>query len=489
MSDFQLQVSFEEPASTFAFPEDITEAHVAIRGPHDCLTLNRKSGRSQLLAPSETVFGPVAGLADWLIEHWGPILWETQTPFAKNRAVDAGVDVSVPTTVAENAERLSEFGDFEQYIQELETIFPQRLEEWADWQHRHLFGHGCSDLALPRIWIIPEDRFVTLIVDSLPKPAGAPIIFLSPDKTPRRPTVLIVAKNVFQAEAEHFIEQTIERAKSDVSLTRWAKWLEDRWIHARTQEKEPKRRFQWMIGELGTKRVLELQQTHPDIALQLEKILLDCPIVRHKSQFGPIEALIEEYVATRSDTTLSKGRIGWRGFGKGIIETNQPDYVQGYHLARLAREKLELKDRPVRDPAEVLDRFSARLEKECESSLFRVALCAGTSGGGHIVPSSTDSRMKSIPGFRFAVLSGLGRLLWQGRKNRNQALCAAQGDYAMISQSRRANAFAVEFLLPKEVIQGLNPDSHQFLALVEDYGISRSAASWHLRNVNTIAYG
>jgi len=487
-ADFRIHLEFSGSTKKLELPEDVTEAHFAIYANHDCLTLNRRAGRSHLLSASESVFGPVAGLADWFIENWGPMIWESQTPFVKSRDIDVATGPETTSTIRENADEWSDFLEpaFARYAEEMEAIHERLLEVRADWQHRHLLGHGCSDLAIPRILIVPEDRSTVLIVDGLPNGSGAPIDFLSPGNTPRHSTVLVVSKDTFRSEVKQFVEETIRQAKTADDFAPWANWLEERWATALQEEKDPRRRLKWMIGDLSAKRVHELQHSRPDLAISLEKILRDCPIVTDKRELTPVESLIDNYV-TKTSSAVSERKLTWQGFGRGSVDVSQPDYRQGYELARLARKRLGIADRPIRDLSEVLGRFGVNLEKECQSPLFRVAVCASKNAGAHIVPSSNDSRMRNIPGFRFGVSSGLGRLLWQGRSNPSQPICAAQGDHAMISQSRRANAFAAELLLPGEVIRGLNPQSQEFLDRVEAYGVSRSAARWHLHNVNVAA--
>ena len=86
-------------------------------------------------------------------------------------------------------------------------------------------------------------------------------------------------------------------------------------------------------------------------------------------------------------------------------------------------------------------------------------------------------------GSRFAITSALGRLLWQSRSTEKH-ICVAQGDQAMLSQSRRAHAFAAEFLLPHETVENVRPDDFAAIGrLSERYSISRSAAKWHVYNV------
>ena len=64
------------------------------------------------------------------------------------------------------------FRALRQVLQNWDGIQQQDSSEipgFADWQHRHLLGApSCSDLAIPSIVIVPEDRHVILAVDRLP---------------------------------------------------------------------------------------------------------------------------------------------------------------------------------------------------------------------------------------------------------------------------------------------------------------------------------
>jgi hypothetical protein len=93
--------------------------------------------------------------------------------------------------------------------------------------------------------------------------------------------------------------------------------------------------------------------------------------------------------------------------------------------------------------------------------------------------------MQSYTASRFAAASAFGRLLWQARIPGQDLLCGAQGDHAMLSQSRRANAFAAEFLLPATAIEG-GLSEQVVYSLAEQYGISSTAARWHARNVQQL---
>src|SRR5271165_5814733 len=89
MGVFRLNVDFDDIIQGLALPDDLTAADFSISVDDDCLTLNRPRGSRLLSTPtSESVYGPVSGLVDWLIENWSALLWESATPFRKNRIGD-----------------------------------------------------------------------------------------------------------------------------------------------------------------------------------------------------------------------------------------------------------------------------------------------------------------------------------------------------------------------------------------------------------------
>jgi Zn-dependent peptidase ImmA (M78 family) len=91
--------------------------------------------------------------------------------------------------------------------------------------------------------------------------------------------------------------------------------------------------------------------------------------------------------------------------------------------------------------------------------------------------------MAGVAGYSFGVASAFGRLLWRSNIGRQDHVYAAQGENAMLSQSRRATAFAAELLLPAEAIAGLGSNENELWKLSEIYGISRVAARWHWKHV------
>jgi Zn-dependent peptidase ImmA (M78 family) len=87
----------------------------------------------------------------------------------------------------------------------------------------------------------------------------------------------------------------------------------------------------------------------------------------------------------------------------------------------------------------------------------------------------------------FTVVSALGRLIWEARKPDEQTICVAQGDYSILSDSRRANAFAAEFLLPTQVVSSLKPDSQELSEVAAKYGISPEAANLHAIDIGRLS--
>jgi hypothetical protein len=509
MSEIEFRTEFVDSDQDIEIPEDTTLADLSIYVGDDNLTRNRPRDRSRLAQPSESVFGPVAGLADWFIENWMAVLWETHTPFKKNDLGEGSKQRSALPGVKEATSYWSEY--LEDRENEEETLrqrwvegyesarepFEDKLSrnnadlvELADWQHRHLLGHVSSNLALPSIVLLPEGPNIVLAVDRLPRDLDASVDFLGPDKQARTPTLFTVRKTAFKAEAQAFVDGIIERDIGSQRYPEWAKWLKDRWQASLEEEADPKRRLRCMLGEVSASRVESLQSKNEKVLAQgLEQLLLDCPIVTDKSSLGPVEAIVSEFIAKERSSLFANEVAGWQSVGQATISPQQPDFEQGWKLARVVRGRLGIGIKPIKKLKSILDPLDVELQDSKETPLFRAAVCARRQGRAHIIPSSLDPRMESPSAYRFAVVSALGRLLWESRITGSKPICAAQGDHAMLSQSRRANAFAAEFLLPSEAIQGLGPHNPELWRTAETYEISHSAAAWHAYNVATRMLG
>jgi hypothetical protein len=486
MEEMRIAVDFQGEPQDAQSPEDLTAAYLWIYMGDDCLTRNRPR-RPHLAQASDSVFGPIAGVVDWLIDNWGPIHWEMHgSPISSNFTDDPlGLYSSEPERLGDYWDESEDDGpvlsrrpgpEADQGEEELETGLH------ADWLHRHTLGHASSDLALPFMLIIPEDRNVGLFVNSPLARLNPDVEFLGIDGKPRTRGLSVCRKTSFHAAATELINKTLERAASKEEFAYWAIWLRERWEQAQADEENPVQRLKWMIGDVAAGRVEELRVTNHRLADALQHLLFDCRTATKQSELVPAERIVEEF-AFKKD--FSSGEIpSWRGLEQDSISTDRPVYAQGYQLARLVRRKMNLGDGPIVSHARILKRLDVTEEDACNTALFRAAVCAPSKGLAHIIPSSADARLESPSAYRFAMIVALGRLLWQSRISTGP-VCLAHGDHAMLIESRRARAFAAEFLLPREAIEGMSPGSEELSKVAVRYGVSRTLAEWHSRNLGS----
>lgn len=478
MSRLKFEVFWDDPGES-DFAEDYTLADLQVSVDKDYLTLHKRSNRLVHggRTVSKTVYGPVAGLVDWFIENWSYVLWETQTPFKRAKA--RGLREARPPVpgAREAASR------WEDYVLD-DVVRGYDLGRIADWQHRHLLGHACSNLAIPSIVIVPEDRTILVVVDRLPQGS---ITFLGPDKSPRTATSYVIERADFVADVTQFVESVIARVREIGQHAEWAEWMRRRWQDAKEVASSPTTQLDLMIGRIGARRVEGLQQVEPVVASGLKQLLLDCETVNTQGELSPVEEVVRTYVGTNGTGHLSGETAGWEQLTGGAIRTDQPEYIQGYKLARHVRKQMRIGNDPLPNIDDVLKKLDVSLERDWSIPLFRAAACAKRGYQAHIIPSSSDPRMKLKPSRNFAVVSALGRLLWETRNPDERTICVAQGDHSIVSESRRANAFAAEFLLPTQVVSGLKTDSPDLLDVADKYGISHEAANWHALDIERLS--
>ena len=247
MHEFQIFQEFldgHEPE----LPEDTTAARIALYAGDDCLTRNRPR-RLRLGNASDFVVGPAIGVADWLIENWEAVLWEIHTPFRKDLLGAPGSRKPAIPGLNEAFENWNQYIDDDAYSGM--SSEDAGVAAFADWQHRHQLGHAASDLALPSIVIVPEERHVVMSVDRLPNMMQACVEFLGPTGVDRAPTLFVFNKTSFREELKKFVEATLARARSYSEFSGWTEWLTTRWQEAREREENYGRRLRWMRGDLA----------------------------------------------------------------------------------------------------------------------------------------------------------------------------------------------------------------------------------------------
>lgn len=452
------------PGEQHAFgPERATWARLSISLEGLLLTLSHPA---DLYAPPEEatpwVVGPMSGLVEWIADNWLCILWDIPTPFAKNASVS--VQRRPVPGLRDALQGWQHFLDGD--------VSANRL---AVWQHQHTLGHGTSDLALPSIVFMPEDRKVGIAVDHIPPALDPTVRFTAPaaaDAWPSDPVWL--PRDEVAASLRRFVEQTVERAASDPAAKDWAAWLTARWRTALQEADDPAKRRRLMFGEVVAASWRSVEERLGESTPALVGVLFDSPAVRDAAV---LDALAQN-IPTRRNATGP-------GFGLGEVEPTLPPHEQGYRFAARARAHLNMIDEPILDMASALGRFGLGIIPIAARQLFRSAVVS--AGGESRVLYATDSPdFSGVAPTRFAVAAALGRFLSDRGASGAGVFGAAHGTHSRWLQTKLANAFAAEFLLPVQAMRKRGPNSD---LLCDEYGISRSAATWHTRNRFAVEMG
>jgi hypothetical protein len=388
----------------------------------------------------------MSGLAEWLVENWTYLLWEIRTPFPKPAASLGAQDV--PGLADAD-------GGWAQHALEDEGRV-----SLAVWQHRHSLGHAASDIALPSITFLPEENQVGLFVRPAPLRLDPSVQFAGEARTSW------IAKDDFQCALREFVLETVRRAECDESGKTWAGWLASRYQQKEEEAKSEEVRVGLMFGSFVAEQWRSLAgELAPASMAVLRGLLLDSALVQSEE---PFRELLGE--ATRSDT---KTATSWQSVGFDRADGMLPPFEQGYRLAKRARRALSNEDGPVVDLTNALAVFDLTV-REFAYPLFRSAVVTSPQGAATMLVARDPDR--GVAPTRFAMAAALGRLLAEGRPG--QPLGAAHGEQSRWIQTQRANAFAAEFLLPTPALS--RPGDLE--AKCDQYGISRTAARWHMRN-------
>jgi hypothetical protein len=427
-------------------PERSTWASLNIELGGTAITAHRPRG----VAPGDpvvsAVVGAMSGLADWLVENWLPLLWELHTPFTKV----TGDLVRVPT--------LKDVRDG--------NVDCVEYSQLAAWLHRHSFGHGSSDLALPSIVFLPEHRQVGVS-------ARSPAYSLKPTTSfavqwPKEP--VWIPREELTSVLRSFVEATIERARSDSATRGWADWLASRFsdVVARAEDEDVRREL--MFGSFVARQWGQLsKQFGPDTSV-LAGLLSDAAIVDSDAALKTVANV----VAVAKDRPRAQAR--WRNLRQEPGSSQLPPFKRGYRLAERVRQELGLPDRPLLDLPDVLGHFDVGVAKFRGADLFRSACTVASLGGATVHYAEDHDTHGGVAPTRFAIAASFGRLLAEA--SGQSGFGAAHGDQSPYQRTQEANAFAAEFLLPLAAMR----KSTDLAVLCERYGISRRAAERHLSN-------
>jgi len=260
-----------------------------------------------------------------------------------------------------------------------------------------------------------------------------------------------------------FVDDTISRAATDAKTRAWADWLQQRWDAVRVQARQPEVARKWQHGEVVAAQWHMVENRLRDRACALAEVLMDSTPVQDSDTFAWLVGQLETTPRSSAAMDMEPLDVDW-----GL-----PPFTQGYRLAQRTRQVLGLGDRPVRAMEDLFAHFGVTGRAVQARGLFRSAVWT-TESGATLVWAEDDARFRGEDPQRFAISAALGRLLANGLKARNHG--AAHGDQARWRPTQLANAFAAELLLP---IQALERPAN-LAKLSKQYGISQSAAKWHL---------
>jgi hypothetical protein len=391
------------------------------------------------------VVGGMAGLADWIVECWPSLLFDAPTPFPK-----AELRENQPPSTREvlGGQRLD--GEV-------------RLRELGRWEHTHRLGHGSTDLALPSVVFVPEPRHVGVFVGPEPLPSGD-VRFGETSAT------AWISRPALEEALGGFVDATIARARTSAETAEWAEWLDGRWRSQRGSVASPNAQQRLLLGDLQAEYIAERQTDLGERTACLVDATYDLGA-------APIRVLGDVAGAIERTSQAKNGNTRWR------IEdsfSELPPHEQGYRLAREIRSRLDKPSEPIEDLRAALEELGVAVDDIPGGERRFRSLAMAIPGSRPRIFRALDADVGVAPS-RFSILAALGRLVSEATATSPWG--AAYGDYARVLPSKRAGAFAAEFLLPREAIRARG--SADLQKLCEDFGISRSAATWHLHNVTT----
>jgi hypothetical protein len=245
--------------------------------------------------------------------------------------------------------------------------------------------------------------------------------------------------------------------------------MSDRWKSARENAANPAIRRELLYGPFVADVWDELKGKFGERIGVLEGMLLDTHIITKKET---LERLVDE-LEPMSHEKGPNGTGRWTEISTGAIDSSLPPYAQGYALATSARDFLGCRTEPFVDLREVLETLGISLSRSKErSGSFRSAVIAKPDGSARVLHDGVGTSR-----VRFSISAALGRLL---AERTGGYFGAVHGSFSRWEQTRRASAFAAEFLLPRAGLRALDPTDLD--EITEAYGISKSAARWHVHN-------
>ncbi len=399
------------------------------------------------------VHGPLAGLAEWVVECWPWILWEAHTPFPKPSGSVAG-SAAIPT-----------LGDAARFWQSMVPIDSGAL---GAWQHRHTLGHGTSDVAVPPLLFVSDVQHIGVFATEFPPELDPSVRLLVPQTLRRAPAW--VSRDDLAFALKSFVEAVLELARGDAQAQGWSEWLAREFdaIQIESQARENRRR--WLLGPAAAECWHVIEQSYGGLADGIEGVAIDSKEFKSQKELTTTAELLRPRSRRRREGE-------WYSVASDSALPDRRPFEQGYALAHRVRDSLKRPRGPL-DLVETLQRLDIELSEAPATEHFRSAVVHDDTGRARIVFSGDYFREAGLAPRNFAIAAALGRLLAAGGRANGASFGAAHGTQSRWRATQMANAFAAELHAPVGDVRSLASPRD----LVERYGLSSSASEWHFEN-------
>ena len=389
MARLDFSVDWHSPPEDEATgPESVTWAHLGLRVDDVVLTRNRPTAHFVAGEPSEmdTVEGPLAGVAEWVVDHFAEILWETTLPFPKHPSLDGQPSFGIPSLRDAAAWWGSVSGQVDR----------ARL---AAWQQRHTLGVACSQLALPSLVFVPEAGRIALFASAAPEQLDPNVRHILPQEVRE----FWLERDDLRTTLRQLVDGVLDAAKASASHQTWTQWLEKRWLKARELEQADEYRRRLRFGkttaQLWQDRIVALGST---AATAVEGILDDLRELASADEGDRVINVVTGNSSQRTDNAA------WRRLHRGPSDLAAPAFKQGYQRAKEVREHLGRGTDPIQRVDVVLAELGVEDRELDSNGLFRSA-CVVRDRRATVIVSSD---VKGVTHRRTAMATALGRVLF-----------------------------------------------------------------------------
>jgi Zn-dependent peptidase ImmA (M78 family) len=179
-----------------------------------------------------------------------------------------------------------------------------------------------------------------------------------------------------------------------------------------------------------------------------------------------------------------------------VAVQNSPEYppwLDGAYRAQKTRRLLDLGDKPISNLHRLIESLGIPVIQQRMPERIAGATISVNAARGIVANLDGDNKKATVR--RFTLAHELGHLLWDPDQHLNSLRVddfsdmenrIAQGGSFFDPVESRANGFAIDFLLPASKVDELfkkHGAARAMQEMMEEYGVSYTAAGHHLRNV------